>query len=39
LIVMPVLGLVEKPRPIPESITKAVLEKLEIKNYNEEAKA
>jgi ubiquinol-cytochrome c reductase cytochrome b subunit len=39
LIVMPVLGLVEKPRPIPESITKAVLEKLEIKNSNEEAKA
>ena len=39
LIVMPVLGLVEKPRPIPESITKAVLEKLEIKNSKEEAKA
>ncbi len=39
LIVMPVLGLIEKPRPIPESITKAVLEKLEIKNSKEEAKA
>jgi ubiquinol-cytochrome c reductase cytochrome b/c1 subunit len=39
LIVMPLLGLVEKPRPIPESITKAVLEKLDIKNSKEEAKA
>ncbi len=35
LLVLPILGLVEKPKPIPESITKAVLEKIEIKNIKE----
>ena len=35
LLVLPILGLVEKPKPIPESITKAVLEKIEIKTMKE----
>ncbi len=35
LMVLPILGLVEKPKPIPESITKAVLEKMEIRNMKE----
>tara|TARA_B100001057_G_scaffold229934_1_gene230258 strand:- start:799 stop:2058 length:1260 start_codon:yes stop_codon:yes gene_type:complete len=35
LLVLPILGLVEKPKPIPESITKAVLEKMEIKTMKE----
>jgi len=35
LLVLPILGLVEKPKPIPESITKAVLEKMEIRNLKE----
>ena len=35
LLVLPILGLVEKPKPIPESITKAVLEKMEIRNMKE----
>ena len=33
LLVLPILGLVEKPKPIPESITKAVLEKNGNKEY------
>ena len=35
LLVLPILGLVEKPNPIPESITKAFLEKMEISNMKE----
>ena len=35
LMVLPILGIVEKPKPIPESITKAVLEKMEIRNMKE----
>ena len=35
LLVLPILGLVEKPKPVPESITKAVLEKMEIKTMKE----
>ena len=37
LLVLPILGLVEKPKPIPESITKAVLEKMEIRNMKEKS--
>ncbi len=37
LLVLPILGLVEKPKPIPESITKAVLEKIEIRNMKEKS--
>lgn len=37
LLVLPILGLVEKPKPIPESITKAVLEKMEIRNLKEKS--
>jgi|TARA_B110000438_G_scaffold291368_1_gene328224 ubiquinol-cytochrome c reductase cytochrome b/c1 subunit len=37
LVVFPVLGLVEKPKPLPESITKSVLEKIKIKNMKHES--
>jgi ubiquinol-cytochrome c reductase cytochrome b/c1 subunit len=37
LLVLPILGLVEKPKPIPDSITKAVLEKMEIRNMKEKS--
>ena len=37
LLVLPILGLVEKPKPIPESITKAVLEKMEIRSMKEKS--
>jgi ubiquinol-cytochrome c reductase cytochrome b/c1 subunit len=37
LLVLTILGLVEKPKPIPDSITKAVLEKMEIRNMKEKS--
>ncbi|MBH21060.1 MAG: cytochrome b [Rhodobiaceae bacterium] len=37
LVVFPLLGLIEKPKPLPESITKSVLERMEIKNMNQKS--
>jgi ubiquinol-cytochrome c reductase cytochrome b subunit len=37
LIVFPLLGLIEKPKPLPESITKSVLERMEIKNMKQKS--
>ena len=37
LIVFPLLGLIEKPKPLPESITKSVLERIEIKNMKQKS--
>ncbi|MBT5640529.1 MAG: cytochrome b, partial [Rhodobiaceae bacterium] len=37
LVVFPLLGIIETPKPLPESITKSVLEKIKSK-ANEENK-
>jgi ubiquinol-cytochrome c reductase cytochrome b subunit len=37
LVVFPLLGLIEKPKPLPESITKSVLERMEIKNMKQKS--
>ena len=37
LVVFPLLGLIEKPKPLPESITKSVLERIEIKNMKQKS--
>ena len=37
LVVFPLLGLIEKPKPLPESITKTVLERMEIKNMKQKS--